>query len=813
MIRTIHNQGYKSIAPILFIVVVTIIGYSKLFNGADFFVHQDQLIISNYSAGNSIGNGWRPDKGFGMPFYYGDSLWHPWSFFSFWDGLFPSPAMAYSVFVVLISILGGISSYYLLRKAVPEAGRSICMLCPLIVFAPHMAGIHYLRCGMLTAALPISMLILYNYYQKEKLDFLNIIGFGLILWASFVLGSTLVLSSVLSFGFIFSLTHFFYYRKSVGRFVIKTILLYVLAVGLFSLLAFWLFYTSFVELSITEYARAKVTTSINLSLRPNLGTIIETVFGIFQIDWFPNDIKVPGVPDFIHRAYNVMAIFPLILFFFLFHKSKNFWEYSFKILSVIFVVHLALRAFPVYHGAIGVIASKSKQLVAMYSTPYICHIGLIAMFLYSYDKNEIEIKYQWAGWIQKGMATVLILLYFGLSVFSFITLLSPEFIPGLFVQVANVAYGDIDSNYSLVAAYNILRYIGQEFKWPTLPFYLLNALLLTFFLKKKWLNIFVEKSGMVAFLILLSAIFMGWAVYPMNLKKTPWEEVKNDLPYFKPFDRFYYMGASNDLYPKNFESYEKQNEIHGGPIKFLEAYTKYGYAISPYLDLHGHRSFTTKLEKQFLMSIFNGDGEVRLPSIRNLARGPMITSELLDMGAVSYYYSRNRIENPPPSLSLLFESKWLYIYKNLNAWPYFYLATKLQADSENQLPKNVEQGSAYLDRKNLFQLARGKKESKLKLKDFSFGEFIFEFDGEREELLVIADAWHPFWKAASRNKEFQVIRVNGIFKGIRLKPGNYDFKVYFDTSAYKPGVYISAVTWLLFLFVALWLFSKHRFRQ
>ncbi len=75
----------NDIVPILLIVGMILLGFYKIFFGADFFVHQDQYLTSNFTYGNSIGNGWRPDKGFGISFFYGDTITHAWSLFSFWE--------------------------------------------------------------------------------------------------------------------------------------------------------------------------------------------------------------------------------------------------------------------------------------------------------------------------------------------------------------------------------------------------------------------------------------------------------------------------------------------------------------------------------------------------------------------------------------------------------------------------------------------------------------------------------------------------------------------------------------------------------
>ena len=49
---------------ILLLFFLILIGFLQFFS-SKFFVHQDQTLISNYSFGNSLGNGWRPDKGLG----------------------------------------------------------------------------------------------------------------------------------------------------------------------------------------------------------------------------------------------------------------------------------------------------------------------------------------------------------------------------------------------------------------------------------------------------------------------------------------------------------------------------------------------------------------------------------------------------------------------------------------------------------------------------------------------------------------------------------------------------------------------------
>jgi len=160
-------------------------------------------------------------------------------------------------------------------------------------------------------------------------------------------------------------------------------------------------------------------------------------------------------------------------------------------------------------------------------------------------------------------------------------------------------------------------------------------------------------------------------------------------------------------------------------------------------------------------------------------------------------------------LSLHAKTKLVTIYKNLNAWPYFYLAEKLEIREEGKPLKNVQRGTAYLSENDFFDLYENTGNSSVQLKEFSYGRMVFDFQSDKGEFFVVADAWHPFWKATSGDKDLSVVKANEIFKGVKLPPGDYTFTLFFDTSPYFPGIYVSILAWILFL-TALFLVLKYR---
>jgi uncharacterized membrane protein YfhO len=77
----------------------------------------------------------------------------------------------------------------------------------------------------------------------------------------------------------------------------------------------------------------------------------------------------------------------------------------------------------------------------------------------------------------------------------------------------------------------------------------------------------------------------------------------------------------------------------------------------------------------------------------------------------------------------------------------------------------------------------------------------FDYKGTSENILIVADAWHHFWKAYVDEIEIPVFKANGIFKGVKLPNGKHSVVMAFDTSFYRPGIYISIVAWILFFWL------------
>jgi hypothetical protein len=66
-----------------------------------------------------------------------------------------------------------------------------------------------------------------------------------------------------------------------------------------------------------------------------------------------------------------------------------------------------------------------------------------------------------------------------------------------------------------------------------------------------------------------------------------------------------------------------------------------------------------------------------------------------------------------------------------------------------------------------------------------------------ETLLVLTDNFYPGWKARVNGEEKEILRANYTFRAIKVPEGESTVEFYFDSKAFKYGVYISLITLLI----------------
>ena len=61
------------------------------------------------------------------------------------------------------------------------------------------------------------------------------------------------------------------------------------------------------------------------------------------------------------------------------------------------------------------------------------------------------------------------------------------------------------------------------------------------------------------------------------------------------------------------------------------------------------------------------------------------------------------------------------------------------------------------------------------------------------------DSWHPYWRAQVDGREVEVIKANGVFKGIPIPEGDHNIRLFFDNKPYRYGIWVSVLSWILFI--------------
>ena len=422
---------------ILIMIAVILLGYHEIFSGADFFTYKDTIGHSNYSYGNSLGNGWRPDKGFGTSMFYADpGMWHPWSLLTFWESLWPSQASAYSSSIILLGILATLAAYFLLRRVAPEIGGTVsCLLAPLIIFHVNISSGSYSRFQLASAiGGSLLLLVLHRFYQNPK--GVHLLQFGLIILFTIFLGSFLGFSELLQFGLIFSITYWVYYKTSLKSIAFKFLFIFFVGGICAIVLGFWEFYSIILEKSLNEFLRAKSITFSQVQLTdflPNIREFSDYLLGLFQVKPFPDNIVFLGLgSNPFSNSYSVIVIFPLIFIFFLFRRSQSFWEFSLKWMLLYFYVLHALKAIPISHELFALIAHKSYNLIYLppMGLQMYLQLALIGIFIQRIKENDYEIKQVWGKRVLLTVGCLMLIYYLAWAVFCILALFLPALLPG-----------------------------------------------------------------------------------------------------------------------------------------------------------------------------------------------------------------------------------------------------------------------------------------------------------------------------------------------------------------------------------------------
>ena len=423
----LHNYQKTNRIHLVIIIIAVLVGYYKLFYGHDLWLYMDQLVNSSWAYGNSLGNGWRPDKGFGISFFYSDpGSWHPWSLKVFLYKLV-SRVTAYNSVVVFHSVLSAIAMFFLLRRVTPGLSPLICcLIAPLIFFTIGMDSVHYNKHNsVILITVPLLLILLHDYYKSPRLTHFFFVS--LLFWYHLFFGMYLTWSVLPSIGLVFTILYCIYNKKSWKIFIPKYVLLLVVGTLVAILLGFWEFYSIFLEQNLVETIRTKswfAKTSIDswseLTALPSINNLFNYFLNVFHFYSIPININLPGVGwrPFSY-SWNVVPFAPLVIIYFLFRRSSSFWEFSMKWLLLIYfisgllfqipaltVIKTMVSNFFIQKFSFGVMPLFNWYFYSWFVFVKPMQLALIAVFLSDIIKNRYELKNLWGKRVQLTLAVV-----------------------------------------------------------------------------------------------------------------------------------------------------------------------------------------------------------------------------------------------------------------------------------------------------------------------------------------------------------------------------------------------------------------------
>ncbi len=785
----------KKIIIVLIVILIIIVGYHKLFFGSNFFADEDDISVYRFSEGNVQGNGWRPDVAFGMSFFHaGVGSMHPWSLWSLWAKLFKIKYLDYNLSVLILLIVLAFSTYHFLRTVTSFKEKHCIMLAilaPLISFSSLQHEFYFQRHWIcLAIGAPQMLILLYSYFKESRIACLFQGGF--ILWSIWFLSGEIVVYELIVVCILFSILYYCYYRPGIKDFLLKFTFIHLMELIFVMLLGAWILYSIFIELKTVDYVRDPVyklmmSNQLFLGAKSFWANIIQSL----HAGWFPSDIVFLELPKTLDnlglRTFswdNCFIAFPIIFLLFMSKRSLSFWEYILFWLSVIFYLHnFFIHVSPFYYQILckGILNYPLQKFQPAYHG---LQLGMLALFFSNYNSYLCYNKH-WVTYIRKVLALVLTLAYCSLIIFAVLIYFFPSTAKGLFV--------DVD-----------LLQLKKTISFSIIAFYLSSAFITGIFIRDKWIRYLLDKYPIsFAILFLMNGIFLSWGVYPMNNRPLVWDirekQTGNSL---SQTSRLFWSQPMSSQSAKFHDFNFRWGINEADPVRH-----GIGYRNMPGFSVNETKPFTQREVRDFILhSLVKPVGNnPPVLSVRDICGGHYYRAEnatAFDMASISHVFTIGE-SDVPDRLKLLDKTVLRYpwydtnmsdlcVYKNETAWPYFYLA---------QWGK-VEGGLI------LFK-PKPHDASSIKLREFSYGKLTFEYNGKSENTLIVIDAWHPFWKAYVDKIEIPVFKANGIFKGVKLPDGKHSVVMAFDTSPYRPGIYISIVAWILFLFFWVY-FSIHK---
>ena len=171
--------------------------------------------------------------------------------------------------------------------------------------------------------------------------------------------------------------------------------------------------------------------------------------------------------------------------------------------------------------------------------------------------------------------------------------------------------------------------------------------------------------------------------------------------------------------------------------------------------------------------------------------------------SIKYAYSTfnlSEIEKTNLNLKAIWNDKTLFLYEVIDNLEYFYIPKKILTTNKKLYEYKINNDEVFLSKTDFIKfkdLKVGPAIFNVKIKNNSI--FKVNYNSKYENILVISNLFDSKWEHNSSEK-LELIKVNEFFTGIVLKPGKYEFDLFFNNSSYLNGIIISICVILILSF-------------
>ena len=193
------------------LLAIILAGYYGLFFNQTFFVDEDVVINFFHNERNKNTNGWRPDVGLGLTYFFSDpGLSFSWSLVRWWIELFDDGIFAFQSLSVFLLWIACIVQFHFIKRLVPNLGiPATILISSLLAFTSLRYEFLFLRSNTIQfIATPILSFILYDFLKQPRLR--HFFYYTAIIFALAFLGSSISMFQMFVYIGVFCFAVVFY---------------------------------------------------------------------------------------------------------------------------------------------------------------------------------------------------------------------------------------------------------------------------------------------------------------------------------------------------------------------------------------------------------------------------------------------------------------------------------------------------------------------------------------------------------------------------------------------------------------------------